>query len=77
MRKADEALKALEVDDRMLLLASDIAPVLGVDPNSIRKQADVEPGALGFPVIRIGSKTLIPRVPFLVYITGKEASQWI
>ena len=63
-----DKLAALIRDDRIFLLATDIAPILGVDPNSIRRQADVEPQALGFPVTRIGSKTLIPRIPFLRFI---------
>ena len=67
-----EKLILLMRDERDLLLAADIAPVLGVDANSIRRQADVKPGALGFPVIRVGSKTLIPRRPFLRFILGEE-----
>lgn len=67
-----DKLAALIRDDRDLLLATDIAPVLGVDANSIRRQADAEPQALGFPVIRVGSKTLIPRRPFLRFIIGEE-----
>lgn len=70
-----KALMALIQDDRDLLFAADIAPILGVDANSIRRQADAEPGALGFPVIRIGAKTLIPRRPFIQYILGKEGTQ--
>ena len=69
-----DKLAALIRDDRDLLLATDIAPVLGVDANSIRRQADAEPGALGFPVIRVGAKTLIPRRPFIQYILGKEGT---
>ena len=29
---------------------------------------------LGFPVIRIGARTLIPRRPFIQFILGKEES---
>lgn len=67
-----EKMAALIHDERDLLLPSDIAPVLGVNPNSIRLQADVEPAALGFPVIRIGARTLIPRRPFIQFIMGRE-----
>lgn len=73
--ETSDRLNALIQDDRDLLFASDIAPVLGVDANSIRRQADAEPAALGFPVIRVGSKTLIPRRPFIQYILGKEGTQ--
>lgn len=67
-----DKMTALIQDERDLLFATDVAPVLGVDANSIRRQADVEPAALGFPVIRVGSKTLIPRRPFIQFILGKE-----
>ena len=70
-----DKLAALIRDKRDLLLATDIAPILGVDPNSIRRQADVEPTALGFPVIRVGAKTLIPRKPFILFILGEEVMQ--
>ena len=46
------------------------APVLSVHPNSIRASASTEEGrnALGFPVVRVGTRTLIPRIPFLRYL---------
>lgn len=68
-----ETLTELIMDDRDILRPTDIAPILGVDPNSIRRQADIEPAALGFPVIRIGSRTLIPRRPFLRFILGEKS----
>ena len=50
-----------------VLTPADIAPVLGVDPQSIRKADIVD---LGFPVCRIGTRTLIPRKPFLTFMEG-------
>ena len=50
-----------------VLTPADIAPVLGVDPQSIRKADLVD---LGFPVCRIGTRTLIPRKPFLAFMEG-------
>ena len=50
-----------------VLTPADIAPVLGVDPQSIRKADIVD---LGFPVCRIGTRTLIPRKPFLAFMEG-------
>lgn len=46
------------------------ALVLSVNPNSIRVSASTEEGrnALGFPVVRVGTRTLIPRIPFLRYL---------
>ena len=69
-RKARAALEAILASDRLTLTPVEIAPVLGVDAQSIRIQADAEPAALGFPVIRIGCRTIIPRAPFVQYLTG-------
>lgn len=46
------------------------ALVLGVNPNSIRISASTEEGrsGLGFPVVRIGTRTLVPRIPFLRFL---------
>lgn len=66
-----EALDALKADDRLLLTAADIAPVLGVDPQSIRLQVAADASALGFPCIRVGGRTMFPRVSFIRTITGE------
>lgn len=55
------------------LTAADIAPVLGCDPHSIRTQAKKGRegrDALGFPVVILGNRVLIPRLPFLMYMEG-------
>ena len=52
------------------LTASHIADILHCDPHSIRMQAHTNPAALGFPVIVIGRRVRVPRVPFLAYMEG-------
>ena len=64
-------LEELQKDQRILIDAADVAPILGVNPQSIRGQAHLEPKFLGFRVIVIGERTLIPRKPFIEYITGQ------
>lgn len=44
------------------------AGVLRCTPQSIRTQVAVDPGKLGFPVIKIGTRCLIPRIPFLRFM---------
>lgn len=61
-------LAEIKGSDKTMLLASDVAPVLGCDPHSIRIQAREYPEQLGFPVVVIGNRTLIPRKTFLVYL---------
>ena len=45
--------------------------VLSIDPNTIRWQARDNPAALGFPVIVVKSRTYIPRMPFIRFMTGE------
>ena len=61
---------ALETE---VLTPNQVAPVLGVNPQSIRIQAVENPERLGFPVIVIGSRVKIPKWPFLEYMGGKWA----
>ena len=56
---------------RDVLLLKDIAPVLGLNPQTLRSQAQAAPGQLRFPVIVAGSRTLIPRIPFIKYMDGE------
>lgn len=44
------------------------AKVLRCDPHMIRVAARTKPELLGFPVIVMGSRTRIPRIPFLKYL---------
>ena len=61
-------INALRRSDSLCITPAQAAEVLGMHPQTIRVQAANNPGALGFPVIRAGSKTLIPRLPFLAYL---------
>ena len=58
--------------DTDVLLPKDIAPILGVDPHSIRVAARQAPERLGFTVCVIGTRTLIPRRAFLKWLYGRE-----
>lgn len=47
------------------------AAVLGMNPLNLRWQARDNPAALGFPVIVVKSRTYIPRIPFIRFVTGE------
>ncbi len=64
-------LEELKKDPRVLVDATDVAKILGVNAQSIRGQAHLDPAFLGFRVIVIGDRTLIPRKPFIEYLTGE------
>lgn len=61
-------IEELKNSTRILVDAEDVAKILGVNPQSIRGQAHLDPRFLGFRVIVIGDRTMIPRKPFLEYI---------
>ena len=58
-------LDEIRASDKAMLTPQDVAPVLRVNPQSIRI---ADPAELGFPVSKIGTRTLIPRLPFLAFI---------
>lgn len=58
------------IDQSAFMTAGEVARVLGVHPQTVRDQAHTDPRALGFPVIVVGSRVLIPRKPFINFIKG-------
>lgn len=56
--------------DKVFLTPTEAAPLLGCDPYWISLMAKTEEGrrALGFPVVRISSRTKVLRIPFLRYL---------
>lgn len=61
-------LEDIEDLDSEMLTAQQIAPILGVNPQTIRVMAATNHAALGFPVIVMGSRVKIPKVPFLHFM---------
>lgn len=51
--------------DREFLRCEDVSPLLGVDPQSIRCQAQADPSKLGFPVVVHGRRVQIPKRAFI------------
>lgn len=52
--------------------AADVAPLLGVHPQSIRSQAQSDSSKLGFPVSVIGRRVRIPRAAFINWLEGAK-----
>lgn len=67
-------LEELKNCTKIMLIPKDIAPILGCDPYTISLMARDCPERLGFPVIRLKSRTKIPRKPFLKFL-GEEENQ--
>ena len=51
-----------------MLTPAEVASVIGCNPQSIRDQAQAAPGMLGFPVSVIGTRVMIPRVAFCLWM---------
>lgn len=66
------ALEEVRAWDKPVITPAEAAKVLGCDPHYIRVAARQCPEALGFPVILIGTRTKIPRLPFIHFLeTGR------
>lgn len=62
-----EKIKAM---DTATITPAQAAEVLSCNPQYIRMQAREDPSKLGFPVVCIGRRTKIPRLPFIAFIAG-------
>lgn len=56
--------------DSNFLTPAEASKIIGCEANYIRVQAASQEGrvALGFPIIRLGNVTKIPRIPFLRFM---------
>ena len=63
-------LQSIALMDKPFLTPEEATDILGCQPQLIRKTATTLEGRqnLGFPVVRIGTHTKIPRIPFLRYM---------
>lgn len=61
-------LKDIEALPKELLLMEDVAAFLGANPQSLRDQAQADPGKLGFPVIVIGARVKTPKAAFVHFM---------
>ena len=67
----------MNIDDIKKMESACITPaiaakIIGCAPQYIRLVARKSPELLGFPVICIGSRVKIPRVPFIEYFYGNK-----
>lgn len=62
--------------DKPILTPAEVAAVLHADAKMIRWQAKNEPSKLGFAVSRVGTRTKIPRLAFIVwFLKGVEKNE--
>lgn len=58
--------------DKLYLTPAEVADLLNCDPQAIRDAARHNPEQLGFPTMRVGNRTKIPRMPFLRWLGIEE-----
>lgn len=58
--------------DKPFVTPQDVADVLQCSAQIIRIQARDNPEALGFPVIRVGNRTKIPRKAFVQFMGERD-----
>ena len=61
-------LEEVKASDKPMLTPMDIAPILGCGHYTISLIAKNEPEELGFPIMRSGNRTKIPRKAFLKWL---------
>lgn len=70
MERHSEALDAIRTIEKPTITPALAAQVIGCDPHYIRIAARQKPEQLGFPVIVVGTRTKIPRIPFIRFVEG-------
>ena len=75
MTDAKIALERLRQLDKLMLTPTDICPVLGSDPQTIRDTAKDTPELIGYPYTFVGRNMKIPRIPFLRFMGVEEAGR--
>ena len=60
----------IKASDRDFVNTTDIAPIMHVAPYSINVQAKKDPAKLGFPVVVVGTRVLVPRLGFIKFLEG-------
>ena len=64
-------LQELEQLPKEMLVPADIAPILGCTPYSINIAVKDGKNPFPFPVIRMGTRVRIPKMPFLKAMRGE------
>ena len=64
-------LQELEQLDTEVLTPKQVAPILGCQPYSINVAIKNGKNPFPFPVIRMGSRVRIPKMPFLKFMRGE------
>lgn len=65
-------LEELEASPKEMLIPSDIAPILGCNPYTINVATRDGKNPFPFPIIRMGTRVKIPKIPFIKAMRGEK-----
>ena len=71
VKKSDE-LARIEALDKEMLAPADIAKYLGCSPYTINVATENGNNPFPFPVIRLGTRVKIPKMPFIKAMRGEQ-----
>ena len=67
-------LEEIEALPKDILVPADIAPYLGCSPYTINVSTENGQNPFPFPVIRMGRRVRIPKIPFIKAMRGESAT---
>lgn len=67
-------LAEIETYEKEILTPAQVAPILGMDQQTLRLRARLRPDLIPFPVFLNKSRVKIPRLPFLNYMKYGDPS---
>lgn len=65
-------LEEIMTSNKEMLVPTDIAKLIGCSAYNITLQAREDPDKLGFNVCVVGTRTRIPRIPFIQFMTQQK-----
>lgn len=68
-------LEELEKLPKEMLVPADVAPILGCRPYAINVATRDGKNPFPFPVIRMGTRVRIPKMPFIKAMRGEERKE--
>lgn len=63
----EEAIRKIHEDEKPMTTPEVAAALIGCRSQMIRIQAEIAPQKLGFPVVRVGNRTKIPKKALLAF----------
>lgn len=71
MSETPKTLEEIEALPKEMLIPTDVAPILGCSPYTINVATRDGNNPFPFPVIRMGTRVRIPKMPFIKAMRGE------